>query len=256
MFRTTRETLRCESGEPPNFFTALLSGRWEGEGADSRSVFIDRPPHLFAVVLHYLRSGQLVPELSGLPPERNAHTLHDVFDELTYLGYPVPLCGVSMTWHQHREELVRAQQAVPSAVAERLFSSLVDPLFHPDPAQRRPVTRIFLTLDTAVQQQQLGNAVKVALGVALHKADVVCDDELYTAAASNSGRVLMRRHASVNSPCTSLRIGLCDCLGEALRSHAAVVEIAFAASAPIGEAVFTSVTRSDRGSPQPPPNRR
>ena len=252
MFRASRATLRCDSACAPNYFSANLSGRWDptdgpAVGSAARPLFVDRPPHLFVAVLHFLRTGQIVPQLTGLPADRTTRTLQEICDELEYFGITVPFCAQSIQWHHNKEELLRCQHAMSAAQVAALCSTLVDPLFDADTTKRRPFTRVFLSLETAATQKQLGNAVKVALGVALHKADVVCDDALYYAAASNAGRFFMRRHASRTYPETNLRIGLSDCLGESLKNEAAVVEVAFAAtlSGPEGG--------SGRGSPAPQP---
>ncbi|KAI1261494.1 hypothetical protein F5Y18DRAFT_199394 [Xylariaceae sp. FL1019] len=51
-FLTTKDTLTGESA----YFSALLSGRWNGPDHDG-SYFIDSDPELFVEVLRYLRSG-------------------------------------------------------------------------------------------------------------------------------------------------------------------------------------------------------
>lgn len=52
-FSTSRQTL---TWIPDTFFTALLSGRISSLRDDTGAIFIDRDPHLFSVILNYLRT--------------------------------------------------------------------------------------------------------------------------------------------------------------------------------------------------------
>lgn len=52
-FSTSRQTL---TWIPDTFFTALLSGRISSLRDDTGAIFIDRDPHLFGVILNYLRT--------------------------------------------------------------------------------------------------------------------------------------------------------------------------------------------------------
>eukprot|EP00095_Tigriopus_kingsejongensis_P002161 snap_masked-scaffold248_size238799-processed-gene-1.13 protein:Tk02161 transcript:snap_masked-scaffold248_size238799-processed-gene-1.13-mRNA-1 annotation:"btb poz domain-containing protein kctd3" len=60
-FTTSKQTLLWSSGSAPgdSFFTSLLSGRIASLKDESGSIFIDRDPKLFGVILQYLRTQSL-----------------------------------------------------------------------------------------------------------------------------------------------------------------------------------------------------
>eukprot|EP00049_Salpingoeca_infusionum_P024510 m.16103 g.16103 ORF g.16103 m.16103 type:complete len:648 (+) comp6928_c0_seq2:389-2332(+) len=72
LFMTSRATLeRGNSGDQESFLGALLSGRLPALCDENGALFIDRDPHLFSVILNYLRSSYL--RLNDVEPAELLH---------------------------------------------------------------------------------------------------------------------------------------------------------------------------------------
>lgn len=135
-----REAARCRRRSRAvtvNEAPAVRSSADSNSGSDDAGadttvrIVVDRSPDFFAVVLHFLRyrRWRFPPELDG-PQFRS-----DVFDEMEFFGFGVPLCSATLRWHTSGSSGTSASGAatIVGVRCDPAFAALcqraVDPLF-------------------------------------------------------------------------------------------------------------------------------